>query len=555
MAYAIEKAQSEAEKAIGAKTRFSKPPQQEQGDLASAIAFEKGRELKKNPKAIAEEMCAKAKMPAYFEKISSLNGFINLYFSDAFYAEALAQALDKRYGDSEKFSGKYIVEFSQPNVGKPFHVGHIRSTILGDSVANILETQGWKTIRMNYLGDSGNQVAKLLLALELFKDLPPATNEKRLLEYYVRIHKEIEANPELAEKTRVFLEKIESGDPETIKNVLSIRKKSYEAFQRNYDLLGVKFDEVVGESEFVAQAKKAVAEALDKKIAFKDKGGEIVVKLEPELPNFILLRSNGTTLYSTRDLALANWKFERFKFDQAVVFTSSEQNTYFKQIIRTLKLLGRKYAEHYKHVGFGLITLEEGKLSTREGRVVFLEDVLNDAIAYAKDEVIKRAHDYPKKEINEIAKIVGIGAAKFAVLRITPERNIMFNLKRIVNFDGDTGAYVQYTAVRSKSIIRKSGAPKIKADKDWKFNSQERSVVRLLADYPLVLQNCASSLSTHPLCNYLLELCAAFNTFYANTPVLEGGSERDKRIAIVSAVSHTLENGLSMLGIKTPERM
>jgi len=554
--YAIEVAREEAERIVGRKTRFSKPPQPEHGDLASSIAFEKAREIKKTPGAIAEEIIAKAKPSAYFEKISALNGFINFHFSDVFYEEVLKQALEESYGASKKFAGKkYVVEFSQPNVGKPFHVGHIRGTILGDSVANILQSQGWEVVRVNYLGDSGTQVAKLILALDLFKDMPPATDEKKMLEYYVRIHKEIEAKSELAEHARVLLEKIEGGDAEVIKKVWSIRKKSYEAFQRNYDLLGVRFDEVVGESEFVAQAKKAVFEALEKKTAFKDKGGETVVKLEPELPNFVLLRSNGTTLYSTRDLALADWKFEKFDFDESVVFTAGEQNLYFRQIIRTLELLGRKYAKHYAHIGFGLISLEEGKLSTREGRVVFLEDVLNDVISYAKDEVIKRAHDYPKKEIDDIAHVVGIGAAKFAVLRITPEKNIVFNLKRMVDFEGDTGAYVQYTAVRANSIVRKAGSSAIKIKNGENFNPAERRVLRLLAEYPAVLQSSASSLSTHTLCNYLLELCASFNAFYANTPVLEGGSEKEKRVAIVKATAQTLENGLALLGIKTPERM
>jgi len=369
------------------------------GDLAFAC-FPLAAIAKKNPEEIAEKISAEfneklgEKPPAFFWKAEALNGFVNFFFNDSFYARVLRESLERYYGESGEGKGKKIVvEFSQPNVGKPFHVGHIRSTILGDAVANLRESQGWKSVRMNYLGDSGAQVAKLLLAMELFKEkLPKITDEKTMLEYYVKIHKEIAAKPELEEKAKEMLAKIESGDKGVMEKVRFIREKSYEAFQKNYDLLGVKFDVVTGESEFVEDGKKIAGEALKKKIAFVDAGGETVVKLEPHgLPNFIVLRSNGTTLYSTRDLALADFKKKKFGFDESVVFTASEQNLYFKQITRTLELLGRDYAKNYKHVGFGLISLREGRLSTREGRVVFLEDVLNQAVAYAREEIEKIA--------------------------------------------------------------------------------------------------------------------------------------------------------------------
>jgi arginyl-tRNA synthetase len=585
--YSREKAEEECLKALGLPEKegnrfFAVPKSEEHGDLACAIAFSLAKKERKSPKEIAEDIALKLssfKLPASIEKIEAKDGFVNFFFSNGYYAQSLSQALElkEKFGEGDSGKGKKIVvEFSQPNVGKPFHVGHIRSTILGDAVANLKKSQGWKTVRMNYLGDSGTQVAKLLLALELFKEkLPEVKDEKTMLEYYVKIHKEIEAKPEVEEKAKEYLEKIEDGDSETIKKVEFIRKKSYEAFQRNYDLLGVKFDVVTGESEFVKSSKKIVVEALKKKIAFVDKGGETVVKLEHYgLPNFIVLRSNGTTLYTTRDLGLADYKFEKFGFDSSVILTAAEQNLHFKQVIKTLELLGRKYAQNYKHVGFGLISLQEGKLSTREGRVVFLEDVISETVKAALHELtafgwhakelnserIDRITDYTNKEKTEIAKRVGIGSLKFSILRITPEKNILFNPKTAVSFAGDTGAYAQYTCVRAKSILEKAKEEKAKIPSDlskFGFNREERGVTKLIAEYPIVLKNASNAMQPHQLCDFILRLSAAFNEFYHAHSVLkaEKNEEKPKRLALVKATALVLENALSLLGIKVPEKM
>ena len=554
-----------------AKVEVSK----EFGDLAFAC-FPLAAKAKKNPneiaQTIAEEFNAHAPKSKFFEKAEPLNGFVNFFFKDSFYAEVLDEGVEKKFGESTEGKGKtFVIEFSQPNVGKPFHVGHIRSTILGDAVSNLYDSQGWKTIRMNYIGDSGTQVAKLLLAMEIYKDLPKIENEKHMLEYYVRINKEIESRPELTEKARMLLEKIEAGDKGVMEKIRFIREKSYEAFQKNYDLLEIKFDIIIGESEFIEEGKKTVEEALKKKIAFVDKGGETVVKLEPELPNFIVLRSNGTTLYATRDLALAAFKHKKYSFDRSLILTASEQNLHFRQVIKTLELLGRDYAKNYKHLGFGLISLPEGKLSTREGRVVFLEDVINEMINAAKHELeamghhahemsahrVSRTMDYTKKDKMEIAKTVGIGSLKFEVLRITPEKNITFDPKKAVSFQGDTGAYVQYTCVRAKSVLDKAGGKIPKVKSGIAFNAEETKVSKLLAQFPLVLKNSCKAMQPHQLCDYLLRLSAEFNAFYHAHSVLKADSEGEKakRLALVKATANVLEKGLGILGISVPEKM
>lgn len=550
----------------------------EYGDLAFAC-FPLAALARKSPVEIAKELAAELNSgenlsAGFIGRAEATGGFVNFYFNEAFYCKVLEEAQAKDYGKSSDAKGKTIVvEFSQPNVGKPFHVGHIRSTILGDSVSNLFEAQGWNAERVNYIGDSGTQVAKLILATEIYKDLPKIENEKHMLEYYVRVNKEIEENPELKEKARSILEKIEEGDESILAKIKFIREKSYEAFQRNYDLLGVKFDLVIGESEFIKPSKKIVEEVVKRGLAFVDKGGETVVKLEPYgLPNFIVLRSNGTTLYSTRDLALADFKKKKFNFDESVILTASEQNTHFKQFIKVLELLGRDYAKNYKHVGFGLIVLPEGKLSTREGRVVFLEDVLNQATEYAREEIESaggnkviddKKKGMSRKEIGDAAAIIGIGATKFAVLRITPEKNILFDPKKIVSFEGDTGAYVQYTCVRANSVLKKASAEGIEAGKGKTktafsgFNDEERKASNLIAQYPQAVKSAGIALQPHQVCDFLLKLSAAFNEFYHKHPVLkaESGEEREKRLALVKATANVLEKGLGLLGISVPEKM
>ena len=540
------------------------------GDL-SFPCFPLASQAQKSPVEIAQAIAKEIKRVKGVEKTEAAGGYVNFYFGHSFYELALKESEGKDYGNSGDGKGKiFAIEFSQPNVGKPFHVGHIRSTILGDAVANVCDSQGWKTVRINYLGDAGTQVAKLLLAMKIYKDLPRIENEKHMLEYYVRINKEIESNPELEKEARNLQEKIESGDKEVTENIKFIREKSYEAFQKNYDLLGVKFDAVVGESEFIEQGKKIVKEALEKKIAFVDKGGETVVKLEPAMPNFVVLRSNGTTLYSTRDLALAAFKHEKFSFDQSVILTASEQNLHFRQIIKTLQLLGRSYAKDYKHIGFGLISLPEGKLSSRAGRVVFLEDVINEVVNAAQHELeaigyhahelsthrVSKTMDYTKKDKTEIAKTVGIGSLKFEILRITPEKNILFDPKKAVSFQGDTGAYVQYTAVRAKNILRKAGEKAKAVPKGAQFDDAERKVSFLLSLYPDVVRRVSENFEPHALCDYLLKLSAAFSEFYEKCPVVQSeGAERQKRPAIVAATLNAIESGLSLLGITVPKKM
>ncbi len=552
------------------------PKESGHGVLACPVAFTLASTLKRSPMHIAAEIAqfaneylqsTSASSPALLSHALAEAGYVNFIASNAFYASIIQEACEKgtAFGDSTTNSRKVIIEFSQPNVGKPFHIGHIRSTILGDSVVRLLRTQGAAPVAFNYLGDAGAQVAKLVVALEAFKDIPKAVDEKTLLTYYTRIHKEIEANPELNERTRQVMEHIENADASTLEVVEKIRELSMQAFNRNYQMLDVAFDEVTGESRFIEEGRKRVDECIEKGIAVKEKDGSVVANLEPHgLPNTILLRSNGTTLYLTRDIALADYKYEKYAFDQSMIFTASEQNMHFRQLQKIVSLLGRPYAQQYKHTGFGLVFLQSGRLSTREGNVVFLEDVLNEAIAAAKTELLSRNVAYPEKEIDEIARMVGIGSTKFAFIRVSSERNITFDPHASTRFEGDTGAYVQYTCVRANNILRKLSEKQGEriivtqpVSHAYEWSEQEKHLAQSIARFPAVLHNAAQGYQPHVVCEYLLRLSADFSSFYEAHPVLLAETDQQKHVRsmLVQATALTLHKGLSVLGIHVPQRM
>ncbi|HII38969.1 TPA: arginine--tRNA ligase [Candidatus Micrarchaeota archaeon] len=573
---AVEKAVSEAKelvaqelKRLGSRALASveRPRQREQGDLAFAC-FAAAKELSRNSKELAEKMAAEItpRLGEEFARCEAVNGFVNFFFSEGLLDSAVSEALKQgpKYGSGTEGNGKTVtIDYSSPNVGKPLHVGHIRSTILGDSIKRLLRLRGYNAIGSNYLCEAGTQVAMLLVGLRKYG----ATNirdEKELVDYYVRINKEIEGNPELKEEVRTALEGMEDGDAQVEKELKRVRELSLAPLEKNYELLGVSFEEEIFDSSLSLPAKAAAAEAVKKGIAFKDKNGETVADLEHYgLPNLVILRSNGTTLYSTRDLALADWRWKKHGFDKCIYVTGSDQNAHFRQFFKILEILGRPYSKRLQHVGYGLISLPEGKFSTRKGRIVFLSDLLDDATQEAKNEILARrqkteertGEEYSEKEMNKAAAAVGVGATKFAFLRVGADKNIVFDTKRVVSFEGDTGAYVQYTLVRCRNILHKAG--ELKPALKGGMQEEERRLARTLADYPLTMKAAARSLAPHSVCDYLLKLCADFSSFYESCPVLKAETKQAavRRLALVKTTATVLENGLEILGIVAPKKM
>lgn len=584
--YALQTAKKELENAI--KLPATAPKDARQADLSvPCFSAAKTDGQKQSPAELAK-ILVETELPPSFQRAEAVGPYANYFFSEAFFRRVLDETADDKYGrqDDSLCPSTYVLEYSQPNPGKPMHLGHIRSTIIGDVCANALDQLGQPVIRLNYLNDRGAHIAELITAMEEFKDLPKVTDEKSLLAYYVKIKAEIEKSADLKEKTRQVLEHLADRHASQLEK---IRDLSWKAFSRNYDALGVHFDDVPLETALEKDALACVKECLEKKLAKKEPDGTIIADLEHfGLPNTVLLRSNGTPLYFTSDLALADWKWKKYDFCQSWIFTASEQNLHFKQLQLLLSKLGRRFALRYNHKGFGLIKLSEGKMSTRQGRVVLLEEVIKDVTDESKAQMQARNPD--KTPDPQIAKSVGIGALKYGVLKVRLEKDILFDPKAEVQFEGDTSAYIQYAHVRACAILEKhagqsneSTAKTIKrgADKQSKkikeksesaaitqttmpplpkkldLNEPERLLLKKLAEFPEVLEYVGTTMQPHALCEYALSVAKAFTAFYAASPVLAADKEllKSQRLRITASTKNVLALALKTLGIVALEKM
>lgn len=556
---ALQKFLKECEKITGLKTEANT---KEGRGLASANCFASAREQNKDPTIIAQKAADKAskRKKRLVDQVVAENGYVNFFPSKKFFELALKQGLKKKFGENKDLIGqKILVEYSSPNVGKPFHVGHIRSTILGDAIKRLMQASGAQTISFNYLGDSGTQVAKLVLALELKKTKP--RNEKQLLKLYQWIHKQLEKNPGLNDEVKKTSDLIEKQDEKTLQTIEAIKEISLRSFNKSYKKLGVKFDEVIGESKFFSNAREKALEAKQlapKFVQTDEKDGTLVLKLEElGLPNTILLRSNATTLYITRDIGLADYKWEKYCADKSITVTANEQNTHFKQLFKLLELMKKPYANKLVHVGFGLIALESGKISSREGNLVYLNQVLEEASNSAMTQIGERGEKYSATEKKKISSIVGIGSTKFGFLRVSNEKNILFNPSKATSFSGDTGAYLQYTTVRAKSVLEKAGGAPKKIEFNCELNDEEKKLLEKISLFPFIVQQAAGHYSPHIICEYLLKLAAVFNEFYAKHSVLEAESEEKKKLrtALVATTGNCIQNGLKIIGVSVPKKM
>ncbi len=510
----------------------------------------------KAPAEAAEYLAGKLKIPG-IKEIKASGPYINFLVEWSSFGNLLLKEIKEGYG-SQNQKKKIVLEYSGPNVGKPMHVGHIRSTILGDSLFRTLSFLGNKTTRINYLGDSGAHIGKLIVALELWgKESEIEKNpEKEMLKLYVKFNEESEKNPDLEKRALDVVEKLEKKSD---KKLLSIWKKirdwSLFGFEKSYKKLSIEFDEISGESFFDEEGREIVEELLKRGIATKIEGDAVEVGLKKYgLENLIVLRTGGTTLYSTWDLALAKYKHEKYGFDLSIYVVGSEQKLHFQQIFKTLEILGYDWAKNCVHLPFGLLFLEEGKMSSRKGRVIFLEDVIKKAeeIAY---EVVKGREDLSENEKKKISSSVGIGALKYSILKTEPNKEIKFDWGKALSFEGGSGPYIQYTHARASSILKR-------ADKNVNFDAKhlsderETKIISMLAKYPEILSRAGSELRPHRIAMYLLYLSDAFNEFYQSIPVLQAEpQQRAARLSLVKAVKTVLKSGLELLGIEALEKM
>jgi len=545
---------------------FETPPDPKFGDLASNVCFSLSKKLKKSPMEIAEGIVPqiKIKKGSIISKVESRAGYINFFFNYAILSKmTLKNILTKKEKFGQKNIGKrrnVMIEFSQPNPVHPMHIGHSRSTFLGDSLSNIFEFLNYKTIRANYMNNTGLQVAKLVTAYQLWgkNNKPVVKPDLWLWEFYVKFHEEAEKNPEIEEKARETLRKFEiEHDKKTIKIWDKVVKWCIEGFKETYKKLGIDFDVYLFENKYREPGKKNVEKAIKKGIAFKSDQGAIVANLEKHgLASCIILRSDGTGLYATSDLGMTPSKFEKYKLDKSIWVVASSQDLYFKQLFKILELLGYPWVKNCHHFSYDLVHLPEGKMSSRKGKAVMIDEVVKELIRTILKEVEKKNPKLSKKEKNSIAEKIAIGAFKYNILRVEPHKTITFDWDRMLSFEGDTGPYLQYAHVRADKILQKAGKWKENYSVD-ELKKQEINLIKKLMQFPHIIEQSEKDMRPHYICNYAHELSDLFSDFYHACPVLKAETKELKnfRLSLVKAVKIILKNSLSLLGIEAPRIM
>ncbi|MEK7066824.1 MAG: arginine--tRNA ligase [Patescibacteria group bacterium] len=528
-----------------------------------AAAKAKGVNSNKFASEIAETI-SKSNI-SYVKSTSVSGGYANIKFDmEKFGDEVLMSVADLRdwYGaGSDGIDKSVIIEYSSPNAAKPMSVGHLRSTIIGAAIQRLYEFQGYKAIGINHFGDYGTQFGKLLFAFTEWGDENELKKDpiKTMLKLYVRFHEEAKNNEELEEKAREIFKKLESGDPELIKKWAEFCEISMRDFEKIYQMLGVKIDLTLGESFYEKQLDEAINACLERKIAVNNDDGSVAVNFSDEsLPSYLLRKKDGSSLYATRDIAAARFRIKTFDPEKIIYVVGSEQALHFRQIFKTLGLL--EYDERkFSHAAFGMVSLPEGKMSTREGRVVFLEDLISEAKVRAKNIVEQKNHELSGEEKDKIAEAVGIGAVIYSDLSQSMGKNIVFSWDKALSLEGDSAPYLQYTYARAKSILRKAGGKEFAPATDEKTTittEREKNLILLIARFPDISKQAAIFSAPHSIAEYLNDLAQAFNRFYAQDPVLDADlGIKNTRLAIVYATAQVVKNGLTLLGIKTLERM
>lgn len=535
------------------------PPSYDMGDYAFPV-FKLSKEYRKAPNIIAEELKDKLQNEN-FEKIQNVGPYVNFFINKEKLMETTLEEILKdkdQYGSSTIGNGKtVIVEFSSPNIAKPFHIGHIRTTVIGNSLYQIYKFLGYDTIAINHLGDYGTQFGMLISAYKKWgdKSVIEADPIKELLKLYVRFNSEAEEDPALKDEARYWFKELEDGNEEAYKLWEWIREISLKEFNKVYNLLNIKFDSYAGES-FYSDKMAAVIEEMYSKGILKDSEGASIVDLEPYgMPPALIKKSDGSTLYTTRDITAAIYRKKTYDFYKNIYVVASQQNLHFKAWMKVVELMGYDWAKDCIHVPFGMVSLEEGTLSTRKGRVVFLEDVLNTAIENTSKIIEERNPNLENKD--EVAKQVGIGAIIFQELFNQRIKDYVFNWDRTLSFEGETGPYVQYTHARSNSLLEKGEfSLDEKANLSLLSSEDEINIVRLLYKFPEVVIDSCEKNEPYMITRHIVEIAKMFNKFYNSTQIIIDNEElRRSRLTLVYATKTVLKNGLSLLGIDAPQKM
>ena len=533
---------------------IERPKNAKMGDYAFP-AFALAKIEHKNPALIAKDIAEKIS-DDNFTSIQAVGPYVNFAIDHAKLVNAtLNDVLTEKdhFGDQQLGEGNVPIDMSSPNIAKPMSMGHLRSTVIGNSIAKTLEKVGYTPIKINYLGDYGTQFGKLITAYRLWgneedvkKD--PITN---LFHYYVKFHEEAEKDPKLDDEGRAAFKKLENGDEEEIKLWKWFREVSLQEFNRIYKELGVTFDSYNGEAFFNDKMQPVVDELREKGLLEESRGAQVVNLGEDENPALIL-KSDGSSLYMTRDLAAALYRKKEYDFVMSLYVAGGEQSGHFKQLKQVLKKMGYDWADNIHYIPFGLITQGGKKLSTRKGNVVFLDKVLKDAVSLAEQQIEEKNPNLANKD--QVAHDVGVGAVVFHDLKNDRMDNFDFDLEEVVRFEGDTGPYVQYTNARAQSILRKANKEismdNLSLNDDWSF-----AVAKALADFPAIVAKASEKFEPSIIAKYALDLSKKFNKYYANVRILDEDDQLNARLALVQATSIVLTEALRLLGVNAPKEM
>ena len=539
------------------------PKDSKNGDYAFPC-FRLAKELRKAPPAIASEIQEKIELTDEIEKVDVAGGYLNFFINKATLAEEVLGEISttEQYGKSRIGEGKNIViDYSAPNIAKPFHIGHLRSTVIGGALYNIYKYLGYNVIGVNHLGDYGTQFGKLIEGYKMWGEEYDIEKDpiNELTKIYIRINEVCKNDEKILENCRNNFKKLEDGDPYCVEIWKKFRELSLQEFQKVYDLLGSKFDSWNGES-FYSDKMPEVIDILQKTGKLVESQGAKIIDLEDKGINTpcIIEKSNGSTTYATRDLAAILYRARTYDFDKALYVTSYEQVLHFKQVFEVAKLLGldEKYTNGLEHVSFGMVLLPEGKMSTREGNIIKLEELLNEAISRAKEIIEQKNPDLENKE--EVAKKVGIGAVIFNDMSASRIKDEVFDWNTILNFQGETGPYIQYTYVRTKSVLEKAGyLPKIEDVKTENLSDDySMAILKLIYNFEDVLVQVTDKNEPSILARYLIDLAKAYSSFYnENKIIVENKDVQNARVYLTYATSEVLKQGANLLGIEMPEKM
>lgn len=534
------------------------PPKTDMGDFAFPC-FKLAKTYKKAPPLIAKELQETIEKPGFLSEIKVLGGYLNFYVDKSQFAKHIVDKYlaSTNYGSSTIGQNKTIcIDYSSPNVAKNFHVGHLRTTIIGNALRNIYEKLGYKVVRINHLGDWGTQFGKLIVAYKKWgsKEAIETNGISELMKIYVKFHEEAEKDDQLNDQARQWFTKMEHGDEEALSIWKWFREISLQEFMRVYEMLGIEFDSYAGESFYNDKMAPVIEELKEKKLLTVSDGAQIVDLESYNMPPCLITKKDGSSLYATRDIAAALYRKNTYNFDQCIYVTGLEQKLHFAQWFKVIELMGYDWYKNLVHVPYGLVSLKGGKLSTRHGNVIYAEDILNESIQKIKEIIEEKNPDLPDKE--QVTKQVGIGAIIFNDLYNQRIKDVVFDWEKILNFDGETGPYVQYTYARAASVLRKIGNLEDTIDYTYLQDEASMALLKEIDRYSTVIEDAANKYEPSVIARYAVDVAQAYNKFYHDCQINVDDETIKYTRANVSLITKSiLKDALGLLGISCPEQM